>query len=126
MRFTGYFLCFFELRVYQLNNKKSVSDIFGGGRVAIGSGANQRYIRITSKSESQNFGVVFIVSSNDIIAVYISNNTHTSIFVANGDFVSITHSGLSTIFDLGNSYAHSFIILGGSLRDSKIEYLNNL
>lgn len=93
-------------RKYRLNSK------------SITSASNRQYIRITAQENSYNYGTVLLVTTNCMMAFFISASSgHTVIFNSNEKSnIVITHpSNTITDIDLNNQNAHTAIMFGSSL-----------
>ena len=83
--------------------------------------SNRQYVKITANGTSTNYGVIFVASQLGMICAYNSNGNVSTLWENSGNAVKISVSGLVTTIDLSKSYAHAFVLRGGSLRDMPYE-----
>lgn len=83
--------------------------------------SNRQYVKITANGTSTNYVVIFVASQLGMICAYNSNGNVSILWENSGNAVKISVSGLTTTIDLSKSYAHAFILRGGTLRDMPYE-----
>ena len=99
----------------------NIKSAFPLGIVKMTTGENKRYIKITSEKTSYDYGVVLTASGDSFGVFYISPTAVKTVTNSEGSRIVTSKSELTTIIDFVNPNAHSFIILGGSLKHAALE-----
>jgi len=96
---------------------------------AIRRGENKRYVTFTSSRASYHYGTIFITSSyNGLVALVVVNGASYSLNVIHSDnnfAPTITYTSTSIRIDLGNQWAHSAFVLGGTIADAVMSVADN-
>lgn len=85
--------------------------------------SNRRYCRIVTPNASSNFGIILAIAQSGVYIAYIDGSTNALIMKSDGSGITLSQpNNITTVIDFNSQFAHSIIILGGSLVVGTLSY----